>query len=260
MYPIRRLENKAAVITGGASGFGYATAERFALEGASVVIAGRNREKGNAAAEGIRESTGEDVRFIACDVTDENAVKDLARAATGFFGKIDILVNNAGVLLRKPFEETTEEEWDVLMGTNLKGVFLCCKHLIPPMIKEEKGSVINVSSHISLVGKGDSPVYSASKGAVTALTRSLALRYAKFQVRVNCICPGTILTDLNRHVFETAPDPEKKMRDVVATYPMGRLGRPIDVAYAAVYLGSDESSWVTGIALPLEGGYTAGKE
>ena len=120
--------------------------------------------------------------------------------------------------------------------------------------------MVNISSHISLIGKGDVPVYSASKGGVTALTRSLALRYAKYNIRVNCICPGTILTDLNRHVFEEAPDPEKKLRDVIATYPLGRLGTPMDVAYAAVYLGSDESSWVTGVALPLEGGYTAGKE
>jgi meso-butanediol dehydrogenase/(S,S)-butanediol dehydrogenase/diacetyl reductase len=257
---MNRLQDKVAVITGGTSGFGFAIAEMFSREGAAVAIAGRNREKGAAAADKIKKATGLGARFIPCDVTKEEEVKNLTEAVLRAFQKIDVLVNNAGMLIRKDFEETTGEEWDEVMATNLKGPFFCCKHVIPDMVKNRKGSVVNISSHISLVGKGDVPVYSASKGGVTALTRSLALRYAKYNIRVNCICPGTILTDLNRHVFEKAPDPEQKLRDVMATYPLGRLGTPMDVAYAAVYLGSDESSWVTGIALPLEGGYTAGKE
>jgi meso-butanediol dehydrogenase / (S,S)-butanediol dehydrogenase / diacetyl reductase len=257
---MNRLQNKVAVITGGASGFGFAIAEVFAREGAAVVIVGRNKEKGAGAAEKIRKITGMDSRFIQCDVTKEDEVKHLAETVIGSYKKIDILVNSAGILIRKDFEETTEKEWDEVMATNLKGPFFCCKHMIPFMVEKKMGSVINISSHISLIGKGDVPVYSASKGGVTALTRSLALRYAKHNIRVNCICPGTILTEMNRHVFEKAPDPEKKLREVIATYPLGRLGTPMDVAYAAVYLGSDESSWVTGVALPVEGGYTAGKE
>ncbi len=257
---MNRLQDKVAVIAGGTSGFGIATAELFVREGAVVVIAGRNREKGAAACEQIRKRTEMDVRFIRCDVTQETDVKDLADAVMQSNRKIDILVNSAGMLIRKSFEETTENEWDGVMAANLKGPFFCCKHMIPPMIEEKRGSVVNISSHVSLIGKGDVPVYSASKGGLTALTRSLALRYARYNIRVNCICPGTILTELNRNVFESAPDPEQKMREVIGTYPLGRLGTPIDVAYAAVYLGSDESSWVTGVALPLEGGYTAGKE
>ena len=255
-----RLKEKTAVITGGTSGFGFSIAKLFVREGASVVIAGRNREKGVDSVEKIKKATGIDIRFIQCDVTTEYEVENLAETVFRAFHKIDILVNNAGMLIRKDFEETTEKEWDEVMATNLKGPFFCCKHMIPGMVKNKKGSVVNISSHVSLMGKGDVPVYSASKGGVAALTRSLALRYAKHNVRVNCICPGTILTELNRHVFEEAPDPEKKLRDVVAMYPLGRLGTPMDVAYAAVYLGLEESSWVTGVALPIEGGYTAGKE
>ena len=257
---MNRLKNKRAVITGGTSGFGFAIAELYLREGADVVIAGRNREKGHEAVAALREKTGLETHFFRCDVTKEDEVKSLTEVLTASGGKIDILVNNAGILIRKDFEETTENEWDEVMATNLKGPFFCCKHMIPPMVKEEKGAVINLSSHVSLIGKGDIPVYSASKGGVTSLTRSLAMRYAKHNVRVNCICPGTILTPLNRDLFEKAPDPEKKLREVIATYPLGRLGTTMDVAYAAVYLGSDESSWVTGIALPLEGGYVAGKE
>jgi NAD(P)-dependent dehydrogenase (short-subunit alcohol dehydrogenase family) len=257
---MNRLQGKVAVITGGTSGFGFAIAELFTLEGAMVVIAGRSREKGVDAVEKIKKATGKDVTFVQCDVTREKDVTILGEKVIETQKRVDILVNNAGMLIRKDFEETTEAEWDEVMATNLKGPFFCCKHIIPEMVRNKRGSVVNISSHISLVGKGDVPVYSASKGGVTALTRSLALRYAKHNIRVNCICPGTILTELNRHVFEKAPDPEKKLREVIATYPLGRLGTPMDVAYAAVYLGSAESSWVTGVALPLEGGYTAGKE
>lgn len=255
-----RLQGKIAVITGGSAGFGFAIAELYVREGAAVVIAGRRKEKGAEAIEKIKKISGIDVRFVQCDITKENEVKNLAETAMEVHKRIDILVNNAGIAIRKNFEDTTEEEWDEVVNTNLKGAFFCCKHMIPLMIKSGGGAVINISSHISLIGKGDVPVYSASKGGLTILTRSLALRYAKYNIRVNCICPGTIITDHNRDAIEKAPDPEKKLKEIVAKYPLGRLGTPMDVAYAAVYLGSNESSWVTGIALPLEGGYTAGKE
>jgi NAD(P)-dependent dehydrogenase (short-subunit alcohol dehydrogenase family) len=157
------------------------------------------------------------------------------------------------------FENTSEEEWDQTMAVNLKGCFLVIKHAVPFMIKDKKGSIINMSSVVGLVGKGYNPVYSASKGGVTLLTRSLALRYAKYNVRVNCICPGTIITDLNRDRIEKSSDPAKTLRDMTSEYPLGRLGTPIDIANAAIYLASDESQWVTGIALSVDGGYTAGR-
>jgi NAD(P)-dependent dehydrogenase (short-subunit alcohol dehydrogenase family) len=199
-----------------------------------------------------------DGKFVPCDVSNEGEVKDLLHKTIDIYKKIDVLVNNAGTINRKDFEVTTEEEYDQTMDTNLKGSFFCCKHTIPFMIKNGKGSIINISSNTGLVGRGDVPVYSASKGGLILLTKSLALRYAKYNIRANCICPSFIITDLNRDVIEKAPDPGKKLKEIELTHPLGRLGTPLDVAYAAVYLASDESQWVTGITLPVDGGYTAG--
>jgi NAD(P)-dependent dehydrogenase (short-subunit alcohol dehydrogenase family) len=257
---MNRVTNKTAVITGGASGIGFAIAELFSREGAQVVMASRAVEKGRLAALRIRETTGIEPRFIPCDVTREQDVKSLVDGVVGLYGRIDIWVNSAGILTRKNFEEATEAEWDQVMHTNLKGVFFCCKHAIPPMLKAGKGSVVNIASFLSLIGKSDASVYTASKGGVAALSRSLALRYAKDNVRVNCICPGWTVTDMNRDSIEKAPDPAKKLKELEATYPLGRLGRPQDVAYAALYVASDEAQWMTGVALPVDGGYTAGKE
>jgi NAD(P)-dependent dehydrogenase (short-subunit alcohol dehydrogenase family) len=257
---MNRLLNKTAVITGGASGIGLATAELFAQEGGQVVIASRNAEKGSLATRLIRGRTAKDVRSIPCDVTREGDVKDLVQSVMTSHQKIDVWVNSAGILTRKNFEDLTEKEWDDIMNTNLKGVFLCCKHAIPSMKKNGKGSVVNISSFLSLIGKSDTCLYTASKGGVTALTRSLALRYARYNLRVNCICPGWTVTDMNRDTIEKASDPARKLKELEATYPLGRLGRPGDIAYAALYLASDESQWITGIALPVDGGYTAGKE
>jgi NAD(P)-dependent dehydrogenase (short-subunit alcohol dehydrogenase family) len=251
---MNRLQGKVALITGGTSGFGFAIAELFAREGANVVIAARRKEKGDQAIQKIKELTGAEAKFFSCDVTKEREVEDLVRNTIDTHRRIDILVNNAGVMPRAEFENTTEEQWDLMMNTNLKGYFFCCKHAVPHMIKDRKGSIINMSSNVGLVGKGAVAIYSATKGGVTLLTRSLALRYGKYNIRVNCICPGTIVTDLNRDFVE------KNFERVVAAYPLNRLGTPLDVAYAAVYLASDESQWVTGTALPVDGGYGAGRE
>jgi len=257
---MNQLEGKAVVISGGTSGFGFSIAELFAREGANVMIAARRKEKGIAATEELKNLTGIDVRFCQCDVTKESEVKSLVAETIGIYKKIDIFVNSAGTIIRKQFEETTEEEWDQLFNVNLKGCFFCCKHVIPFMVRNGKGSIINISSNIGLIGKGDLPIYSASKGALVLLTRSLALRYGKYNIRVNSICPGTIITDLNRDFIEKAPDPDMKLRQIISAYPLGRLGTPMDVGYAALYLASDQSQWVTGIALPVDGGYSSGKE
>jgi len=256
---MNRLQGKIALITGGSTGFGYAMAELFSREGADVVIAARGKEKGIRACQRIKELTGGNVKFIQCDVTKENEVSDLMNTIIAEYKRIDILVNSTGILILQEFENTSEEEWDQTMAVNLKGCFLVIKHAVPFMIKDKKGSIINMSSVVGLVGKGYNPVYSASKGGVTLLTRSLALRYAKYNVRVNCICPGTIITDLNRDRIEKSSDPAKTLRDMTSEYPLGRLGTPIDIANAAIYLASDESQWVTGIALSVDGGYTAGR-
>lgn len=256
---MNRLKNMIALITGGTTGFGYAIAELFSQEGAEIAITARNEERGVHAIEEIRRQTRREAKFFQCDVTKENEVKRLVSGVTNAFGTVDILVNNAGYMIWKDFEETTEEEWNQIMDTNLKGSFYCIKHTVPFMIKQRKGAIINMSSVVGLVGKGYNPIYSASKGGITLLTRSLALRYAKFNIRVNCICPGTIITDLNRDRIEKAPDPDKALKNILLEYPLGRLGTPMDVAYAALYLASDEAQWVTGIGLPVDGGFTAGK-
>ena len=255
---MNRLQGKVAVITGGTSGFGFSTAELFVREGARVVIGARRKEKGIEAIKKIKERTGEEPTFFQCDVTKEKEVKDFVQETIGLYGRIDILINNAGTIVRADFLNTTEEEWNQMMDTNLKGVFFCCKHVIPFMIQNRKGVIVNLSSNIGLVGRGDVPIYAASKGGVTILTQSLALRYAKNNIRVNCVCPGVIITDLNRDVIEKAPDPAKKLRELESVHPLGRLGTTMDVAYAALYLASEESQWVTGVALPVDGGVVAG--
>ena len=255
---MNRLQGKVAMITGGTSGFGFSTAELFVREGARVVIGARRREKGIEAIKKIKKGTGEEPAFFQCDVTKEKEVKDFVQETIGLYGRVDILINNAGTIVRTDFLDTTEEEWDQMIDTNLKGVFFCCKHAIPFMIQNGKGVVVNLSSNIGLVGRGDVPIYAASKGGVIILTQSLALRYAKNNIRVNCICPGVIITDLNREVIEKAPDPAKKLRELESVHPLGRLGTTMDVAYAALYLASEESQWVTGVALPVDGGVVAG--
>jgi len=253
-----RLKGKVAVITGGTSGFGYAMAELFVREGADVVITGRKKEKGDNAVKKIEDLARRKVVFLQCDVSKEPEVKDTIQKAYEIFKKIDILVNNAGNVHRADFEEMTEEEYNQMMDTNLKGSFFCFKHVFPFMVKNGMGSIICISSNTGVVGRGDVPIYSASKGGLILMSKSLALRWAKNNIRVNCICPSFIITDLNRHVIEKAPDPAKKLKELESTHPLGRLGTPMDVAYAAVYLASNESQWVTGIILPVDGGYTAG--
>jgi len=257
---MNRLQGKVSVITGGTSGFGLATMQMFVHEGATVVIAARDEGKGNQTVREFQERTGKEIRFVRCDVSQESEVKNLVHQVMDHYKRIDIWVNNAGVLIRKAFEETTEQEWDEVMATNLKGVFFCCKQVLPLMAKQGRGSLVNISSDVSLIGKGDVPVYSASKAGVTILTKSLALRYARNNVRVNVICPGTIITNMNRVFFVDIPDPGQRMKELVEKYPLERLGTPEDVAYAALFLASDEAQWITGVALPVDGGYTVGKE
>jgi NAD(P)-dependent dehydrogenase (short-subunit alcohol dehydrogenase family) len=257
---MNRLNGKTALITGGGSGLGLAIAAMFAAEGAEVVIAGRRAPTGSDAAREIAGRTGRKVEFFRCDITRESEVVSLAEQAVAALQRIDVLVNNAGIYIRKNFEETTEEEWNRVMDTNLKGVFFCCRNVVPHMIRNGKGSIINISSSVGLIGKSDVPVYSASKGGLNLLTRSLALRYGKYNIRCNSICPGTIPTDLNREFLTQGPDPEARLRIIASQYALGRLGSTTDVAYAAVFLASDESQWITGITLPVDGGYTAGRE
>ena len=248
-----RLAGKVAIITGAASGLGRASAELFAEQGASVVIADRDEAGGLETVTQIRD-TGGQAEFIETDVAVADDAAAMVAKAVTCFGKLDVLFNNAGIAIRKPVADLSEDEWDRCIDTNLKGVFLGSKSAIPEMMRGGGGSIINTASIYGIVGGRTRAAYSASKGGIVNLTRSMALDYASHNIRVNCICPGFVETPLLKKILGT----EAEFQALVDMHPMGRLGRPIETAYAAVYLASDEAAFTTGIALPVDGGYTAG--
>ena len=248
-----RLRDKVAIITGGASGIGKATALLFAKEGAKVVVADKNEAGGKETVDHIRSDGGEAI-FVRADVTSAEDVQGMVKAAIGTYGKLVILFNNAGIAMRLPVADLPEEDWDRCIDINLKGVYLCSKYAIPEMIKNDGGCIINMASIYGVVGGKTRAAYVASKGGVVNLTRGMALDYASNNIRVNCICPGFVETPLVRDVVKT---PEE-YQALAVQHPMGRLAKPLEIAYGALYLASDESSFVTGIALPIDGGYTAG--
>ena len=248
-----RLGGKVAIITGAASGLGRASAQLFAEHGASVVIADRDTAGGQETVAQIHD-TGGQAEFIETDVAVADDADAMVTKAVTCFGKLDILFNNAGIAIRKPVADLSEDEWDRCIDTNLKGVFLGSKSAIPEMIRGGGGSIINTASIYGVVGGRTRAAYSASKGGIVNLTRSMALDYASQNIRVNCICPGFVETPLLKKILGT----EEEFQALVDMHPMGRLGRPIEAAYAAIYLASDEAAFTTGIALPVDGGYTAG--
>ena len=251
-----RLKDKVAIITGGGTGIGRACGELFAEEGASVVLAGRRAERIDEAAAAIRGRGGRALAVVA-DVSRAAEVEELVERTLAELGAIHIAVNNAGVLLVATVEQTSEADWDYVMNTNLKGVFLVSRAVIPAMRRAGSGSIINISSILGLVGMKSRAAYAASKGGVTLLTKAMALDHAADKIRVNCICPAIVDTELVADLLARAPDPEALRRTRTEQVPLGRLGTPRDVAQMALFLASEESSWVTGAAFPVNGGYTA---
>ena len=247
-----RLEGKVALITGGARGQGAAEARVFAKEGAKVVIADVLDGDGEKLAAEIGESGG-DALFIHLDVTSEEQWQSAIAETVSRFGKLDVLVNNAAIWRRGIVEETTGDHWDAIMDVNAKGVFLGTKLVIPEMRKAGGGAIINISSVAGLVGSLTSSAYSASKGAVRLLTKSTAIQYAGEGIRANSIHPGAIDTEMGVQVWPTAETRE----EVTARTPVGRMGVPDDIAFGALYLASDESSFVTGSELVIDGGMFA---
>ena len=247
-----RLENKVAFISGGARGMGAVEAKLFAQEGAKVVIADVLDEEGRKTEAEINETGGECL-FVRLDVTNEAEWHQAVAATVARFGKLDILINNAGIYRTHRVEETTSEEWDQVLDINAKGVFLGTKHAIPEMRKAGGGSIINISSVAGLVGSQESSAYNASKGAVRLLTKSTAIQYASEGIRANSIHPGTIETMMTAEFLSE----EAQRQDRLNRTPLGRLGQPEDVAYGALYLASDEASFVTGSELVIDGGRTA---
>lgn len=248
-----RLKDKVAIITGAASGIGRATAILFAAHGAKVVVADIDKHGGNQTVVNIKEN-GNQAIFTHTDVTITEDTEQMVDATVKAYGQLDVLFNNAGIAMRLPVAELSEEDWHRCLDVNLTGVFFCAKAAIPAMKQNGGGSIINMSSIYGLVGADVRAAYVASKGAVTNLTRGMALDYAEDNIRVNCICPGFVETPLVAGVVKN-PEEYQKLAN---KHPMRRLGQPEEIAYGALYLASDESAFVTGIALPIDGGYTAG--
>jgi NAD(P)-dependent dehydrogenase (short-subunit alcohol dehydrogenase family) len=253
-----RLDNKVALITAAGSGMGRASAILFAQEGAKVVVDDIDHEKGQEVVGLIRQSNGEAI-FVNADVTSVDDMQRMVEVAVGTFGKIDILFNHAGGPGPFKLEEVTEGDWQRCIDLNTKGAFFLTKFAVPEMRKVGGGSILFTSSIAGLVGAPNSPLYCMVKGGIVNMTRSLALLLAPDNIRVNCICPGGVLTPMSAEFLPpSTPEEKQNMLDQwVKTLPLGRWGQPEEVAQTALFLVSDESSFVTGVALPVDAGYTA---
>ena len=249
---IMRLENKVALISGGARGMGAVEAKLFSREGARVVIGDVLEDEGRRTEAEINESGGECV-FVHLDVTSEESWQAAVSQAVERFGKLDILVNNAGIYRTNNVTETSSEEWDQVMDINAKGVFLGTKAAIPAMRDNGSGSIVNISSVAGLVGNLMSSAYTASKGAVRLLTKSTAIQYARDGIRCNSVHPGTIVTQMTEGMLAN----DDYRNDRINRTPIGRLGTAEDVAYGVLFLASDEASFMTGSELVIDGGRTA---
>ncbi len=248
-----RLKGLKCVVTGGSSGIGLATVRRFVEEGAEVLIADIDIE----AADKVEQALGDAVWAVKCDVRREEDVEAVAALAHERWGKVDVLVNNAGSELNKPYNETTQEEWDRVLDTDLKGPWLMCKHLVPPMVEAGSGSVINISSLNGLVGFPLSTAYGSAKGGLVVFTRDMAIELASTGVRINCVCPGVIDTGMMERWTDLMPDKNEAKEMLKGTMPIGRMGTPEEVAGAIFFFASSDSSLCQGSVLSVDGGFTA---
>jgi meso-butanediol dehydrogenase / (S,S)-butanediol dehydrogenase / diacetyl reductase len=256
-----RLKDKVSLITGAASGIGKATALVFAREGAKVMCADINADGAEAVARQIADTGGE-AESIKVDVAVEAEVKEMVAQTVARWGRLDVLYNNAGIGYGMPVTQISEEDWDRLMDINLKGVFLGCKHAIPEMLKNGGGSIVSTASDAGLVGTAMLSPYCASKGGVVLFTKSLAVEWGAMGIRVNCVCPGVIRTPILDPFLATAQAAGASAEEVWArmarVHPVGRVGEPEEVGRAVAFLASDEASFITGVALPVDGGFQAG--
>jgi len=250
------LKDKVALVTGGGTGIGRACAEVFAREGAAVVIAGRRAHLLAEVQQAIAAAGGRCAAQV-CDVTIAAQVERLVGFTQERFGGLHVLVNSAGLWLAGSVEETSEAAWERVLAVNLKGVFLLSKAAVPVMRRGGGGSIINIGSILGLVGMKRRVAYAAAKGGVALLTKAMAVDHGRENIRVNCICPGIVDTAVAAQVFQLSDDPEAERRRRIEQLPLGRIGQPEDVARLALYLASDESSWMTGAVIPLDAGFTA---
>lgn len=249
---MKRLENKVAIVTGGASGIGKTIALTFAMESADICVADINFKGASITAAEVKQMGRKSIA-INVDLTCLNDLDKMVNEAVNYFGKIDILVNNAGTCLFNPVLKVTETEWDMMMNLNLKGLFFATQRVLPIMLKQGKGKIVNLASNWGAVGHRDASVYCASKAGIINLTRALALELATQNVNVNAIAPAVTRTPATEQVL----DDTEYRKMLVGEVPMGRNGKPEEIAIAAVYLASDESDFVTGHTLCVDGGYLA---
>lgn len=247
-----RLANKVAIITGSRRGIGFGIAKKFAQEGANVIITDIDLEDCKKSCEELNRF-GRKNLALKVDVSKAKDVEKMVKETIKTFGKIDILVNNAGIYIQKPLVELTEKEWDKLIDINLKGVFLCTKEVVKEMIKRRYGKIINIASIAGQVGFANSSAYCASKGGIINITRELALELAQYKINVNAIGPGVIETPMTDFITKK---PEM-LKGILANVPWNRVGQPLDIANAALFLASDEADYVTGHTLFVDGGWIA---
>jgi NAD(P)-dependent dehydrogenase (short-subunit alcohol dehydrogenase family) len=254
--PATRLAGLTALITGGATGIGRAISESFSREGAKVAIAARRKDKLDEAVAAIT-SQGREALAIECDVSSSRDAERAIQETVSHFGALNILVNNAGIWSAATVEQISEADWDRVMKINVNGPFLMSRAALPALRKSGGGSIINTGSVLGLYAMKNRAAYCASKGAVTMLTKAMALDHAHENIRVNCICPSLVETEMVQSLFPDTVSGHAARQARLATIPIGRMGRPADVAALAVYLASPESSWLTGVAIPLDGGLSA---
>ena len=244
-----KLKGKSAIVTGGGSGIGLACTKLFSNEGANVAIFGRRKDKLNATAKEV----GRQTLAVTGDLMVNNDLDSLVSKTLQAFGKIDIVVNNGGIFTGSPIHETNDNDWDTIMNTNLRSAFQLTKRVLPHMIEHKTGGFVHISSIAGLIAIPGVAAYNVSKGALLQFNRSISVEYGALGIRSNAVCPGLVRTEMTEELMKD----KKLMQEWSKDYPIGRFGVPEDIASACLYLASDESSFVTGVALPVDGGFTA---